>query len=210
MTRIAAFGSALLNIALMLIFGWMGHECLDEWTMAALGLAISVTVMFGGSGACSVDHFLSKDWLGEWFTPALEKCFILFSAAITVGFYSYYFGIFDFRKRTSTGPFAIVAQPVAEHADRITLYVKGGSSSSFAWVRGITFTLDNGEKHTVRPADIEVLRSHFEPWSHGAGKVVDGMMKLSLGSKVDIAVPANATGAELDLIGAKKPPQLTW
>lgn len=210
LTRLAGLGSALLNVALMLIFGWMGHECLDEWTMAALGFAISVTIMFTGSGTFSVDWALRRDWFARYFTPTAGKIWLALSLFMTIGFYSYYFGIFEFKKLTSTGPFRIVAEKVADHDDRITLYVNGGSSSSHAFVRGITFTLANGETITRQPRDIEVLRSHFEPWSHGAGQIVDDVMKLSLGSKVDIRIPDNATSAVIDLIGAKKDPQIRW
>ncbi|ODA68102.1 TQO small subunit DoxD [Methyloligella halotolerans] len=60
-TRGAAVGAALLNVALMLIFGWQGFECLDEWTMAALGFAISVSVMLYGPGAWSLDTLVGID-----------------------------------------------------------------------------------------------------------------------------------------------------
>ena len=40
-TRLSAFVSIWLNVALMLIFGWMGSTCLDEWTMAVSGVAMS-------------------------------------------------------------------------------------------------------------------------------------------------------------------------
>lgn len=210
MSRFAAFGSALLNFALMLIFGWMGHECLDEWTMAALGFAISVTIMFTGSGSYSLDALLGKDWFSDYFSLRSGKIWLVLSILITVGFYSYYFGFFHLAKRTSTGAFRIVAETVPQHSDQITLYVNAGSSSSNAYVRSITFTLANGETVTQQPAEIQVVRSHFEPWSHGAGKVVDGVMKLSLGSKVDIVVPEGANSAVIDLIDAKKDPQIQW
>jgi hypothetical protein len=35
----------------MLMFGWQGATCIDEWTMAAGNLAIGATLMLGGSGA---------------------------------------------------------------------------------------------------------------------------------------------------------------
>lgn len=210
MSRIAALGSALINIALMLIFGWMGHECLDEWTMAALGFAISVTIMFTGSGSHSVDAMLKKDWLGGLFTASAGKLFLALSVLLTVGFYSYYFGFMHLEKRTSTGNFSITAQAVAQQPGQITLYVNGGSSSSNAYIRSITFHLANGDTVIQKPEEIRVIRSHFEPWSHGAGKVVDGVMRLSLGAKVDIAIPEGANSADIDLIDAKKDPKIRW
>jgi|JRHI01.1.fsa_nt_gi thiosulfate dehydrogenase [quinone] large subunit len=55
-TRAAAFGSFWLNVVLMLIFGWMGSTCLDEWTMAVSGVAMSSAVFLAGGGAWSMDE----------------------------------------------------------------------------------------------------------------------------------------------------------
>ncbi len=56
LTRAAAFASFWLNVALMLIFGWMGSTCLDEWTMAVSGVAMSSAVLVAGGGAWSLDE----------------------------------------------------------------------------------------------------------------------------------------------------------
>lgn len=69
-TRLAAFTSIWLNVALMLIFGWMGSTCLDEWTMAVSGVAMSSAVFLAGAGAYSLDQryvvgshfFRTRDW----------------------------------------------------------------------------------------------------------------------------------------------------
>jgi thiosulfate dehydrogenase (quinone) len=53
-TRLAAFGSFWLNVVLMLIFGWMGSTCLDEWTMAVSGVAMSSAVFLAGGGVWSL------------------------------------------------------------------------------------------------------------------------------------------------------------
>jgi thiosulfate dehydrogenase (quinone) len=55
-TRAAALGSFWLNVVLMLIFGWMGSTCLDEWTMAVSGVAMSSAVFLAGGGAWSLDE----------------------------------------------------------------------------------------------------------------------------------------------------------
>jgi thiosulfate dehydrogenase [quinone] large subunit len=54
-TRLAALASLGLNLVLMLIFGWMGSTCLDEWTMAVSGVAMSSAVFLAGGGAWSLD-----------------------------------------------------------------------------------------------------------------------------------------------------------
>src|SRR6202163_1457801 len=71
LTRAAALVSIGLSIVLMLMFGWQGATCIDEWTMAACNLAIGATLMLGGSGAFSLDNVLlsRKPALAEqgWF-----------------------------------------------------------------------------------------------------------------------------------------------
>jgi thiosulfate dehydrogenase [quinone] large subunit len=71
LTRAAALVSIGLSVVLMLMFGWQGATCIDEWTMAACNLAIGATLMLGGSGAFSLDNALlaRKPALGErgWF-----------------------------------------------------------------------------------------------------------------------------------------------
>jgi thiosulfate dehydrogenase (quinone) len=58
LTRAAALVSIGLSVVLMLMFGWQGATCIDEWTMAACNLAIGATLMLGGSGAFSLDNTL--------------------------------------------------------------------------------------------------------------------------------------------------------
>src|SRR3984893_7126640 len=71
LTRAAALISIGLSVVLMLMFGWQGATCIDEWTMAACNLAIGATLMLGGSGAFSLDNALltRKPALAErgWF-----------------------------------------------------------------------------------------------------------------------------------------------
>ncbi len=55
MTRGRA-ASAVFSILLMLMFGWQGATCIDEWTMAACNLAMGATLMLAGSGAYSLDN----------------------------------------------------------------------------------------------------------------------------------------------------------
>src|SRR5258708_6623660 len=56
LTRMAAFASIGFSIVLMLMFGWQGATCIDEWTMAASNLAMGATLMLAGGGAFSVDR----------------------------------------------------------------------------------------------------------------------------------------------------------
>ena len=54
-TRAAALVSVGFSIALMLMFGWQGATCIDEWTMAASNLAMGATLILAGGGAFSLD-----------------------------------------------------------------------------------------------------------------------------------------------------------
>lgn len=111
LTRLWAFGSLLVSIALMVLFGWMGSTCVDEWTMAASGFAMSATLMVSGGGPWSLDHFLARRWpgfadsrlmrvIGSGDIPELTTrwgmrwigVLGLISLAFTMGFYSYYRG----------------------------------------------------------------------------------------------------------------------
>ena len=60
MTRLAALVSVLFSIVLMLMFGWQGATCIDEWTMAACNLAMGATLMLAGSSAYSLDNALLR------------------------------------------------------------------------------------------------------------------------------------------------------
>jgi thiosulfate dehydrogenase (quinone) len=208
MTRLAGVGSAGLNVAMMLIFGWMGYECLDEYTMSALGFAISISAMIYGAGSYSLDSKLKIDPLGQYLTKNLAIALTVVSVLFTVGFYEYYFGVFKFHKRTSDRVYSIVAEPT-DKADISTLYVNAGGSSSAAYVNSITFTLKDGSKVKQLPKQIEVLRSHFEPWSK-SGIIRDGVLRLRLGSKVDIRIPSGAESAKIDLIDNKKDPVVNF
>jgi len=203
LTRVAAAGSALLNVAMMLIFGWMGYECLDEWTMAALGFAISISVMIYGTGVYSLDHALQRDDFAGLFTRNVCLGLTVLSVVFTVGFYSYYFGIFDFGKRTSTGVYHISVIDTPDNPDMARLYVDAGPSSAHAYVTFIEYTLEDGSQRAVKAEEIDVIKSHFEPWAHASGTITDGVMKLRLGSMVDIRVPEGAVSATVDLIGNK-------
>jgi thiosulfate dehydrogenase (quinone) len=59
-TRAAALVSMGFSVLLMLMFGWQGATCIDEWTMAACNLAMGATLLLGGAGAYSIDSRLAE------------------------------------------------------------------------------------------------------------------------------------------------------
>ncbi len=60
MTRAAALVSMGFSVVLMLMFGWQGATCIDEWTMAACNLAMGTTLLLAGSGSYSLDNVLLR------------------------------------------------------------------------------------------------------------------------------------------------------
>jgi uncharacterized membrane protein YphA (DoxX/SURF4 family) len=111
LTRAAALVSIGLSVVLMLMFGWQGATCIDEWTMAACNLAIGATLMLGGSGAFSLDNALlarnptlaRRGWF-RWMSGALpppvpsgafqKLALVVFAATVVfnVATYDYYRG----------------------------------------------------------------------------------------------------------------------
>lgn len=59
-TRFCAFLTAIINVILMLNFGWQGGTCLDEWTTAVSGFAMALTLMLSGAPIYSVDSWLLR------------------------------------------------------------------------------------------------------------------------------------------------------
>ena len=111
LTRAAALVSIGLSVVLMLMFGWQGATCIDEWTMAACNLAIGATLMLGGSAAFSLDSALlarkpalaERGWF-RWTSGALplsmrsatyqKVAYAVFAATVTFNLatYNYYRG----------------------------------------------------------------------------------------------------------------------
>jgi uncharacterized membrane protein YphA (DoxX/SURF4 family) len=110
-TRLAAVATLGLSFVLMLLFGWQGATCIDEWTMAASNFAMGTTLFLAGGGAYSVDNWLlsrkpelAQNGLFRWFGGALplplsddafkKLALILFwiAVAFIVATYNYYRG----------------------------------------------------------------------------------------------------------------------
>lgn len=71
-TRLMSIGVCLLAMGILLGSGWLGTTCLDEWQIGVLGIAGGFTLFLTGSGAYSLDSYLSdkgydfthKKWFG--------------------------------------------------------------------------------------------------------------------------------------------------
>lgn len=56
-TRLSAVILFFMFSNLMLVAGWLGSTCLDEWTVATLGMAVSLSLFLAGAGPYSLDNF---------------------------------------------------------------------------------------------------------------------------------------------------------
>src|ERR1700681_1233529 len=111
LTRLAALFSMGFSVLLMLMFGWQGATCIDEWTMAACNLAMGASLLLAGSGAYSLDNVLlhrkpalaGKQWFrwasGSLPLPQTDGGFrtlalavLAFVVIFDVGTYNYYRG----------------------------------------------------------------------------------------------------------------------
>ena len=140
LTRISALASIGLSVSLMLMFGWQGATCIDEWTMAAANFGMGAALLIGGAGAYSVDSWLLKKpgisnscwfkWIGSGALP--EKIIEPFGKvllAITVVFvvltYSYYRG-------SVIGPFhGGPTSPTKHHVSLDNVTLRGDGAVSF-------------------------------------------------------------------------------
>ena len=108
MTRLSALVTIGLSFALMLLFGWQGATCIDEWTMASANFAMGMTLFVAGASAVSLDAWMlkrrpslnDKPWF-QWFGSGTwnehrTRRVGLIGAAITMIFvgltYNYYRG----------------------------------------------------------------------------------------------------------------------
>jgi len=175
-TRAAALASMGFSVLLMLMFGWQGATCIDEWTMAACNLAMGATLMLGGSGAWSLDNVLlrnkpqwaSSGWL-QWASGSkalplsdtgfrnLALAVLTFVLVFNVGTYSYYRGsvVTPFH----SGPIS----PTAHHLTLARAAVLADGSVRFH------VTLDAGTPeapvHVVAAALLDANRTPVAQWN---------------------------------------------
>ncbi|QSO51801.1 hypothetical protein JZ785_23975 [Alicyclobacillus curvatus] len=64
LTRLAAFGAAILSLMILFGSGWMGTSCVDEWQIGTVEGIAAMVFMFTGSGRWGVDHLLRRYWDG--------------------------------------------------------------------------------------------------------------------------------------------------
>jgi thiosulfate dehydrogenase [quinone] large subunit len=107
-TRLAGFITALISVLMMLLFGWEGATCVDEWTMAVSGFSLGLCLALSGASIYSIDSLLlsrrpnlaRKRWFlvlasGPITFNSLRKTslvFLIFTVIFTLSTYNYYRG----------------------------------------------------------------------------------------------------------------------
>ena len=108
LTRLAALASLGFSVLLMILFGWQGGTCVDEWTMASATIAMSASLLLAGSGAYSIDNLLLRrdNWLATrgWFRwmggslplPLADRSYRLLALALLAVVLVFIFGTYDY------------------------------------------------------------------------------------------------------------------
>ncbi|MGH8279899.1 MAG: TQO small subunit DoxD [Gammaproteobacteria bacterium] len=225
LTRLAAAVSICLAFVLMLLFGWQGATCIDEWTMAACNFAIGVTLLLAGGGAWSVDSWLARtrprlahagwfQWLGgssAW--PISDRTFkkvaaILMAVSVIfiVGTYSYYRGsVFT---PFHSGPVSpskhhwSLSQGVLTAQGSVTFkaYVNAGTPAEPSNV--VRVTLSTGDGAIIRTWTGEQLAKMAKQAfrnTYDYQKIHAGPFGMvgPVGAMATITLPANTTGAAM-------------
>lgn len=215
-TRLLAFASVGINVSLMFIFGWMGSTCLDEWTMASAGFAMSTTLMLTGGGIWSVDQWLSNRWpaLGEqpWFrllcsgplslegTRRWGTWLGIVSIVFTVGFYQYLHGaVFSpLHARVNFHHYELKLDAIQADADgqiHFSAYVNAGPDTGKLYLiasqvenaQGKVVEQWNGKQLSALPKTAIVNR-FTQPWASQFKSTAYGIGGVT-GAKAHISLP---------------------
>lgn len=156
MTRFFGLISVGLAASLMLMFGWLGSTCVDEWTMSSSSFAMGLGIMIAGGGSWgSLDHWVAKKYPGfasrAWFpwifsgplpvvtVTRFAKLFGILAIVFCVGFYGYLRGAVYSPLTARTNPkhhHVALTQPVLSSSGDLTLsaYVDAGPDTQGAYV----------------------------------------------------------------------------
>jgi thiosulfate dehydrogenase [quinone] large subunit len=188
MTRANAFVAIGLNIVLMIVFGWMGSTCLDEWTMAVCGVAMSAAVFLSGSGAYSLDsRFIigspfarNHAWAPWVFSGPLPEA-MMRKLALRLGFAASVFTVVTYQilhgavltplhARTNFHHHNIALSALSVAADgspTFEAYVNAGPDTGAAFIVAATLLDGSGQKlaewdgKALAAMPIEAIRNQF-------------------------------------------------
>lgn len=205
-TRILSIGGMGLAVVLMVIFGWMGTTCLDEWTMAASGFAMATITFITGGGWYSLDRVFfghkanscaKLAWLTSGPLPLSTQQYVRFSTIMavlsivfTVGFYGYNFGaiVTPLGKRVNNvhPSIALSQGEIQGKMVKVNTYMVTGPDTQGVYIAHVA--IDNGAKQVasysasdLKQASQLKLTNEFAPYS--TCKAMDYAVRCQLGSK---------------------------
>lgn len=177
MTRLFGLISVGLAGSLMLMFGWLGSTCVDEWTMASNSFAMGLGIMIaGGGGWWSLDHWVAKKSPGlarrSWFpwlfsgplplipVTRFAKMFGILAIVFAVGFYGYLRGaVFSplaARTNAKHHHLALTKPALSSSGDlMLSAYVDAGPDTQGAYVIQVSIVDEHG--HAVETWDGKTL-----------------------------------------------------
>ncbi|NNM50606.1 MAG: quinol oxidase [Pseudomonadales bacterium] len=212
MTRASALISMGISFFLMLLFGWQGATCIDEWTMAAANFGMGATLFLAGAGAWSVDalrqrphqaanlwHWAASAPLPERWMAPMARGILIITMIFVVSTYSYYRG-------SVWGPFHGGPVSPAKHHVSFThihpnpdgswvfhAYLDGGTADVPAHIMRITL-LDshNNPLALWQGQDLQRLPKTAFINDYPYNKFAPGIMSLQapVGAKAWITLPA--------------------
>lgn len=221
-TRILSVVGIGLSITLMLIFGWMGTTCLDEWTMAACSFAMSCLIFATGSGPWSVDNLIQRrgcihntPWL-SWFMSGplplsaggfirLTKALGIASIVFTVFFYAYNFNAVysALGKRVDSARPSIALSDATLSPEALSVhgYVNAGPDTQGLYI--VQATLAAPGQAPIFTYNAEALaqkgfvkiKNAYAPWS--SCKAIAFGLRCQLGSRSVLSFPLPAQHAAL-------------
>lgn len=222
-TRILSLAAIGLSITLMLIFGWMGTTCLDEWTMAAGSFAMSCMVMATGSGPWSIDNLIrsrgcmqKKPWLA-WVMSGplpigndgffrLTRVLGILSFVFAVFFYGYNFDAIysPLGKRVDAANPGLALSNVAMTTNELSVqsYVNAGSDTQGLYIMQAELTapgqatpiFDYNAEALVQKGFVKI-KNLYAPWS--SCKAVAFGLRCQLGSRAVLTFPVPTQHAAL-------------
>jgi len=227
MTRIAALVSMGLSVVLMLMFGWQGATCIDEWTMAACNLAMGTTLLLGGSGAYSLDNVLlrrnpdlaDRPWF-RWMSgslplPQTDAGFQKLALGLLAFVLVFNIGTYNYDRGSVVSPFhggpvsptkhhlgLSQAMLLADGSVRFHVYLDGGTPE--APVHVVAADLLDGDNRVVAhwdAANLSKLPKTAFANDYAYNKFAAGPfgIRAPMGAAAAITLPAagNAAGAKL-------------
>src|SRR6202051_2677051 len=225
LTRLAALFSMGFSVLLMLMFGWQGATCIDEWTMAACNLAMGASLLLAGSGAYALDNVLlhrnpvlaERQWFrwasGSLPLPQTDGGFRTLALAVLAFVVIFDVGTYNYYRGSVVTPFH--GGPVSPTKHHLTLsqaellpdggvrfhvYLDAGTPEAPAHV--VAAELLNSEKHSVadwNAAQLSELPKTDFANDYAYNKFEPGpfgiLAKMGAAATVTFPVPASGTSA---------------